>query len=494
MSATFTAPTTATGGLQNYDLEPAIRNLAPETAIRFTRPRLRFAAARRGKRHQRGLTKKDTPMDAIHQMVGTLAKSVTDIVAAGGDQRDALLTKSFDEFTAALGTSVADLAKSAADGAVAERAEPLFKGLGTVGRVAQLASRISADMDLIKEGKDWKHQDDKEAKDPASDEVCELLDHALTFIELALRHSVNEHVDIAGEHDAVDDHGMTHDGHHVLVVKSADGSDEMAVKTRLPAELAKFATHPSVLDDTRADLACAELLAQGVSENALAKVFDDAGGEPLNKAVQDPNAVPAGSSAGGADDAGPDMSNQDPMEALNLVGRLLAAAMIQLDGVMRMVEGPDADTGAEDGQGDGDDTGDGTGDGTDGGAPVQPGESNDETVKKNAGTLAGLNKRAGAPNAADPRIDQLTKAVGALTETVGKIAAATPQPAKGMLNDLARLTKAADGADAGGSAGGEEGMKKLAQEIDGLPPDQKVMALTKLAQQVTGRPAVSITR
>ncbi len=493
MSATFTAPTTATSGLQNYDLQRGVLNLAPETAIRFTTRRLRFAAARRRRKLQSGPMQKDKTMDTITQMVGTLAKSVEGIIGAGGDDRDALLTQSFSEFGDAVRAEVAALRKAAPDSHVPGATEPLFKGLGTVGRVANLASRIAQDVENIRDGKEWKGQDDKAADgDKASPEVVELLEHALTYVELALRHSVNEHVDLADDGDEPDEHGMLPSGHHIMVVKSADGQ-EIAVKTALPNDLAKFATYPDQIDAALIDLACGELVKIGVAERDLLKVLQ--GDDPsLAKGVpgeQDPDGALDPDGQGGATDG--DLSEQDPMEAMNLVGRLLAAAMIQLDGVMRMVEGEEGDTG-----------GDGTGEDPDPMADTQPtaqqdaipGNSDKKPITKSApsgGSLAKLGRLPTAARSEDPRIDDLSKAVTEIASAVGGMrvqvekALAQPSPPKGVLTTLA---KRADG----GAGDPEEGAQAYADDLAKMSREERAVALTKLTHQVGGQPEVLIKR
>ena len=192
--ATFSSPTGPTTGLQGYDLEKPVKNLFPMLPIRV---KANADAARHLARKRRLHMRKDHPMDAIIEaMTGTLSKSVADIIEANPENRDELLAKTFGEFQAALEAEVVgELEKLAPE-------EPLFKGLGAVGKIANLVSYVSREVSNIQSGKEWSGQEKLPADaDPASDGVAELLDHMVAVGELALRAAVNEHVDIADDDD-----------------------------------------------------------------------------------------------------------------------------------------------------------------------------------------------------------------------------------------------------------------------------------------------------
>lgn len=499
--ATFSAPTTATGGLQNYDLDPRVKNLAPETSTLLRR--LRHAAARR--RRLRGTMRKDhTTMSDMQSMVGTLRKSVSDIIAAGTDDRDQLLGRSFDEFLAALNKTVeADLQKAVAS-ELQKRGpveEPLYKGLGTVSRVANLVSTIARQVGLIKDGKDYAGQtkDADADDDSASEEVAALLDHALHAAELAMRQAVNEHVDVAEDGDTDDNQP---DGVHLMVVKSADGAD-LRVKTALPVDLAKFATDPALIEGALLDNALGVLVSAGVPEEALGKLFDE-DGAPLAK---DAASNTAGGDVGGGGASSVDNGNgdgtdgagaddQDPVEMLSVLGRLLAASMIQLNGIMNLVEGGDA---GDAGAGAGGDAGAGaavpaggaagggaqgggdaanashSADGKNAGQPVAAagGGSADEEKDKKKPPFA-----KSADGATDPRVDALQKQMGTIEGLLQKVLQ-HPEAPKALLNAAGGgvLQKTAD-------TGGEEEPSdtEIAERLDKLSPNARGEAMIKMVQ------------
>jgi hypothetical protein len=210
--ATFTANPNPTVGLQGYDLERKVKHLVPATSHLLNMRLLRAVRNRRAKAKDGTSTlKKDNGMpDAtLLAMVDTLSRSVTDIVGAGGDDRNELLAKSFTEFTEALTEAISDEQEAVVADALAkmapEEADPLYKGMGTVGRIANMVSRLAADITAIKEGKEWYANagpgGGAEATDTPSEEVEGYLDYCLAGAELAMRAAVNEHVEILTDDD-----------------------------------------------------------------------------------------------------------------------------------------------------------------------------------------------------------------------------------------------------------------------------------------------------
>ena len=209
MSETFTQSAEPTHGLQPYDQEGGVKNLYPATQLRL-----------RSRKRRRSLYK-DSPMTnpTIDAMVDTLAKSVAGIAVS--DDRDALLAQTFSEFKAALAPEMEKLATDYVEVGLAKRDEPMFKGLGTVGRVADLVGMVSDRIDSIKSG--GSEHDDEEDMDPASEDVSDFLDHMLAFGELALRSSVNEHVDLTDPEDAEEEVAK---GMNIIAVPNAEAPDD----------------------------------------------------------------------------------------------------------------------------------------------------------------------------------------------------------------------------------------------------------------------------
>jgi len=488
--ATFSANPNPTVGLQGYDLERKVKHLVPATSHLLNMRLLRAVRNRRAKAKDGTSTlKKDIGMpDATLQaMVDTLSRSVTDIVGAGGDDRDELLAKSFTEFTDALTEAISDEQEAVVADALAkmapEEADPLFKGMGTVGRIANMVSRLAADIAAIKEGKEWYGNaapgGGKEATDTPSEEVEAYLDYCLAGAELAMRAAVNEHVDILTDDDPPD-------GMQELVVKSADGAD-VRLMTALPEELAKFATHPDVLDQAMLDQACGVLLAVGVEEAALNKLFEPDGDDKLSKLDPSMTGGAGGGAPGGQgapDDEAAEGEEEptDMIGALHIVGRCLSAALIQLDGVLGQLQGGDAgadpaatgddpdqmagaEQGAEQDQGDGADKEEPTA-GADG-------ESEEDKKKKNpfakaapTGTLA---KR-------DPAVTELQRQVTSLTATLEKVMG-LPQVPKAVLGKGGKLEKQVDtGGDP--DAMTEEAIADTLEKM--TDPNDRAVALYKI--------------
>jgi hypothetical protein len=487
MSATFSAPTGPTSGLQAYNLEPGLKNLVPATSnldrrrkknrspggnASFQRLRVRLAAARTA---TQGHMEKACMLDTIHLMIETLRKSCSEINAAGVADADDLLAKSFGEFEGA----VAAQFQQALDAASLEKRAPdddlLFKGLGVVGRVANLVGSIANQIANIKAGMDYSGQLTKEDADVPSEGVQEYLDQCLALGELAMRESVNEHVDIAEP----DDDGSDPDAHY-LVLKSADG-DDLRVKTPLPEELAKFATDPALVDAAAIDLAAGIMASFGASPDGLTKLFDSDTLAKGGPGAPPPQAAGAGAEAGAGDpNADPDdgsSDDQDPMGQLNLLGRLLAAAMIQLQSFMDNVGGADPDDPAAD------PTADPTADPAAATPPPAPDASAgpDDT---GAGSDAPPKKKnpfaKAAPDStlakADPRVDELTVKFGAMTDMLGKLLK-HPEGAKAIL-DITGGQGLAKGATDTMS------VEDIASAIDALVGDEKAVVLTKIARGV----------
>ncbi|WP_029313219.1 hypothetical protein [Acidiphilium angustum] len=356
-ASTFSQPSSPTSGLAGYDLGRRAKSLYPASAQE--RP-VKSSSAHRAKLRlafrRKHLSKKDAPdMSYIAAMVGTLQKSVDQIVSSSSPNRDDLLKQTFAEFQAEMVKGVPDaeaietgvLNKLEAEGALDI---PLFKGMGAVGAIANMVSSLTDKIRCIQDGLDYPGQETPgKNSDPASPAVAEMLEHLLVMAELVLRAAVNEHVSPLGDDEDADHIG---DGMHLVLIPSADHPDsaEHAIvgKSVLVDDLRKFATDPAALANSALETGMALFDLAGIDTDTLGKALE---GGDLSKAFP-----PGAAAAGGAPDTGsgadggagdatadaggalPDQSNENPLEVL---GRILALAMVQLDHIQQMVDGTD---------------------------------------------------------------------------------------------------------------------------------------------------------
>ncbi len=326
-SATFTQSSSPTKGLTNYDVEPVAKELYPAPMIGRTK-RNRQAAWRKRFLSRGSLKKESTQMThhTIEAMVDTLRTSVTAISSSNGANRDELLAKSFGEFKAALTGEVTEqLAKAAPE-------EPLYKGLCSVGRVCDLVGHLATKIATIQRGyESWQANNNvpPDDADPATPELTEALEGLLMHAEGVMRMAVNEHC--APYEDGDDMEGM-----HMVMVPVSGTRDEVAMKTYLPTDLAKFATDPADIDNLMADVGMGALAYAGVDIDALGKAL--AGGDLAKDAgmMGGAQATPDGTdpNAGGADIGG-----QDDTDPLDVLARLMSLGLIVIDQLKQEVDG-----------------------------------------------------------------------------------------------------------------------------------------------------------
>lgn len=478
--ATFTQSSSPTSGLTNYDLEPGPKELYPApTPGRQKRKRL---AAWRKRYLSSGMTKGYPTMteNTIEAMVEMLSKSVAAIVKDSSDtgNRDALLSKSFAEFSDALSEQI--------EGALAKMApaaeEPLFKGLGAVGRIANLVSTLANNVRDIQNGYDsWQLGPNNAIPanaDPASPEVVEHLEDLLAHSEMILRCAVNEHC------EPMDD--GEDPGHHMVVMVPMGDGGEMAVKCDLPEDLAKFATDPAAIADMLADHSFSLLekagvdsdsLSKAIAGEGLAKDFGGGGAAPNDGSGADNSALPEG------------MGDEDPLTTL---GRLAALMMIQIDYIQQEVNGtnePTDPTGEDAGT---DPTDAGGSPGTDPNAapaatpPVTKAEGVDDLAKIAASmddeTLAKVLKSKGID------IDHLTKmadenarlrAENEEFDALAKTVLAQPAAPKAPLYVSGTIAKGAEDAIA---------PQQEEQDLSKLDPTSRAVELMKRQHKTSGTP------
>lgn len=501
--ATFSAPTGPTVGLQGYNLRRGVGELYPETILRLLQHVRKVAAGRR--KSPRAPLKKDADMKVmlVRDNLDTLLASVTQIFAQAGtpEEREELLKKSFGECGEALTAEVEEvLAKRAP---AEDDEDGLYKGLGCVGRVARLVEALAAQTRAIQEG--GFGGDMSKADDPASPTVAQLLDGALHLGELALREAVNEHV-------SAYDGGDLAEGERIVSVPSAldpENPDAVFVlKTDLPEDLAKFATDPDGLDEMRVDVSIDLALQAGVPVRRLEKALGLTGLakayglEGLAKAEDgeedDEEDMPPGEGDGegeggdGGDEMppapggqpSPDEQNQSPFDVL---GRLLAATMIQAAHCQDLYEGG-ADGGdeeqppADEGEGGGEE-----GEGGGGRMPPQ--------FRKADGAGALRKGAEGGGQSADDLakvvaagMDQMNKGLAGVTDLLRKMADQPAAP-KGALMAVA-VPKEQDGlakvADASGDPKDVKGPDGYS-ESDLAKMDPEARALIEIKRSYQAR-------
>jgi len=480
MSFTFASPAGPETGLQGYNLDGRPRSFAPETAAR--RKRRRSWLARRAK-HPRH---KDSQMQAtLVKMVDTLKGSVDGILAAQPENAQELLAKSFKEFSdilvGAVGEQVEALEKRATDAAtpltgIADGA--LFTGLGPVGEVANLLSFMDERIDAIRTGARGGKGLAKVA--PPDDAVLGLLDRSSHLCELALRAAVHDHLEVTDDKAAAN-----------VMLKSADGAEQIMLKCNLPEALAKFATDPDAIDDAEIEDAVNTLIGFGVSEAALVKALSGGGLAKFD---------------GMEEAADTDGDGQASMqEQLVLVGRLLAAAMLQLNGAMEgsgMAPGAiDGEEGGEEGmapgeeggEAQGEDEGEEGGEGEEAGAEEGgEGAGSGEEGGEGEGDEEDPKKRFGktALNAGLAKMEKANAALQSkLAELEGKLVkiAAEPAAGKAILMQDGTLSKREP---AGPGAPLSEA--KIAEIIaNKVPETDRPLVMMKIAQQVPAHIALA---
>lgn len=489
-SATFSQSASPTAGLTNYDLEPVPKELYPSPGMGLVRKR---PAAWRKRFFSRGRLKKDSTTMTDHTiaaMVDTLRMSVTTINGSNSADRDTLLAKSFDEFKAALSGEVENaLAKAAPE-------EPLYKGLGCIGRVCNLVGSLASQIETIQRGYDsWSSGKDggpPDNADPASPELVAHLEDLLAHAECLMRIAVNEHCEPMEDGD--DGHGM-----HVVMVPVHDGGGEVAVKTYLPTDLAKFATDPAAIESMLVDVGFGVLENAGVDTEMLGKALS---GEGLAKdaglmgGAQATPGDPSAPDAGGADIG--DLDNADPLDVL---ARLNALSMIVIDQLKQAVDGTnepsdptgeDPSTGAQD-----PDSAAADGTGADapgaGGSDGNPSPDDAQKVAPTGDLAKGLTDEAlekvllskgidvGAlSKMADDNI-ALRAQIAELEELSGQLLKRA-EPPKAPLVTSGAVAKTSE--DALGAAGAQPATEDLSK----LSPLDRALKLTKLQQQTTGQP------
>lgn len=493
-SATFSQSASPTSGLTAYDLEGKAKRLYPSPDL-HRRRRRRAAAGQRLRARLlavRGSLTKGHIMtiESFDEMLGTLRKSVDEIVTKStDDERTQLLEKTFKEFGDAARD---DMGKSAEaiEGEILGKLEedgalmvPLFKGLGSVGAIANLVGTVAERIKCIKDGLDWPGQTEaKPDADVASPMVAEMLDHWLAMGEIVLRAAVNEHVEPLDDDDDPDDLGE----HVQLVVMphpdEHDGDHKTVGKSALPEDLLKFATHPDMLADAALDAGAAMFGLGGIDQDTLGKML---AGDGLAKADPAPAGDPAAQPPDATADAGGALPPDEDEDPLDVAMRIAALLMVQLDHIKQMVDGDDTGVGEQPDQGNEPNDG------------AQVPADQPPAATKGAGT-EGLQKNGGEQPATaateppkdldgalsklDPAVAELIK--GALSKRDGEIA----ELSEGVKKLLA-MPRDPKGPASGGAAAVTQ-LSKNQDASDALAPDGSKVADAPLGKRGSHDPVV----
>jgi hypothetical protein len=484
-SATFTQSSSPTSGLTAYSVERRVRDLYPQAWMRI-QGKLRRPVATRSHQHG-GTMKKDHDMnEIIERMVGALSTSMSSIAQSNADNKADLIKRDMEQFTEALRTEITgELAKAADAGALNQiEGEILFKGIGTVGRIANMLSSIASSVENIKRGVDYKGQTEGDGDKP-SEELDEMLDHLVLMGELILRAAVNEDVAPLMDHEDPD---HLEDGVHVIMIPHPDHPDDedhhLVVKTVLPGELAKFATHPEALVDMAADVGQFVLLKGGIDVEDLAKAAQ--AGDLAKAAAPQQNMPPAagdqGAAGGGDPSDGTSAMPDDPSmnDPLTVLGRLAACMMVVIDHLQESVSGTDEPVDAGD-QGQPDGSAGQQQQPTPGAGGVPQGSEDGTGKSAPDGDLAKVFSEQLQPLLS--KIEQdgkdklaLQRAVVELSDKLEKLSA-QPMPGGPARMDMPAMTKSAD-------TGGQQ-----APDLSKLSPDEARLELMKL-QLRRGKPHI----
>ncbi len=478
---TFSQPSSPTRGLANYDLERGTKRLYPGLFLL--------------RRMRRWRVTKGAEM-AVHDlatMLEVLEKSVLGIVASeehDGTPREDLLRKSFAEFgehlNGVLAKDGATVADEVANEILGQLDDP---DVAIPARVAALGHYIGERVDLL-----LKDGTDAVGATQLTPTVASILSTLAELGNIATRASVNDHVRPLQKGE------NTGDGTFKMALQ--DGA-EILIQTDLEDDLARYATDPAILADALAQnglntlalatgerpAALAKRLVQG--DSSLAKRFPSAVGAASGQAPG-----PAGNDVSGAspapgndgtDDGSGDGTDDGQNESpLDILGRLLAAAMIQLDHIQQMVEGGGLD-GPDDGQADGSGGLDNGNVGTQQPAgrpkPDQP-PRNTIAMGKSAGFRFRDAVGAGSAPAEGAEVDRLRKQVDGLRQDMAKLASQPAGPSAPM-----RAMPGPDKSDDLAGASGDPAVE-IAAELAKMSDSERAVALVKLAQRAPKRGGV----
>jgi hypothetical protein len=173
-----------------------------------------------------------------------LRQSVGEIMGSGVDNREELLGKSFEQFSTALGETVAMV--------YGDEPEPLAKGLNHIATFASALNRLNQVINAIKTGRPGYMMDgnDGAPSEPLPDEIASDLDGFLSNGVLVLRSMVNNSVELP-----TTDAELRRAEAAGELVKLETSLGEMLLKTALPDDLREYLSDPVELILDRVDLA-----------------------------------------------------------------------------------------------------------------------------------------------------------------------------------------------------------------------------------------------
>lgn len=230
----FTQGSDAFSGLTNTDLRPR-RGRRPVPLLDLTWP-IRRRRRRKGEPMRKQIT----------DLVGTLNESVSQIAASGREDRDELLTKSFQEFNGALLEQLAEV--------LPMQEEPLEKGLNHIATFADAVRRYANTVNALKTGRPSymiSDSSDNGDRETLPDELAAMMDQSIHVGVLTLQAMVNHTAMLPEDEDALK---QADQAGRLAKVEMVDGT-EIAVETDLPEEYHELLTDPVELAAGYADAA-----------------------------------------------------------------------------------------------------------------------------------------------------------------------------------------------------------------------------------------------
>lgn len=516
----FVAPTSAFSGLTAPDLAGRARR-RPVPLLNTSWP------TKRRKRRKGEVMQKE-----ITGLVEQLKKSATEIMMSGVDDREALLTKSFGEFTDALTSQIAPV--------LPEEEEPLEKGLNHIASFASTLRMVANDVQRMKGKPGNYYPSDSYEREELPEEIAAMMDNVVHMGVLTLQQMVNDTVILPADDDAV---GKAEAAGTLAKIAMTDGTD-LDVITPLPEKYHDLLVDPLTLAAKWGDAA------RGVRKNtitllkSLAQVEDGipddfieaypeffeqpvrkAFGKPFGRKKDDEadDGTTTEGDGEGADTTGEDdeegqddgtgtaddtdgaMTGDDtPTNHLELLTRLLSVSLV-IAGAMAQAAG--INTGADQGDTDPmDATGVGAGNmagGIGGSAPLRRSGDGDLTLAKiyagevvvpddladaleeldrlkaEAGEVAELRKQASEVESTKRDLAKLQETI----ERLGKMAA----PAKGAVSTVA-VGKAGDVSGAGAKSNDDRARELV--ELSKRDPHRAAAELIKSVHAAGGMPLI----
>lgn len=426
---------------------------------------------RRNRKARLRRTAHEGRMNKMDEMLDTLQKSVAEISAAPEEGRAELLAKTFTEFREALDDEPADV-RDALVGLAAEQDEALVKNMGHVAEFAGLLRSIELMLDRLA----------AEAQGKSGFSYAVGAEYGSEDAEVRKAHAATLHEVLDGWY------GL---GVRLLeVVVAAEAQNELADLgaddiEQINADLARVKAAIGIEDLSPEDMADED--AAKFDGGRLAKAFPPRRGEEEEEA----EAPPEGEEPPAEDDV--EVDEEEPLDPLDTLQRLLAAAMVTVDAI----QGARGDGAPDEGEEDvGDEEAEPGPDDGEANPNAPPGGDEEEPAQR----VRRAEKAVASGMLARRKIDAVSRDVeqlGALrkAEEASRLAAqeaearlavveaelrklqSMPAAPKGVIGPAA-LSKRDDAADPA-----VESERDQAERLAKMSPEQRTRELIKLSQQ-----------